>query len=117
MSAWSRPRGGGPTLGLVTLLGLFVLLLALRGQLGNFFSAANLSVLLHRNSVPAAAALGMLLVVVSGGIDLSVGSVAALVTVVTMQTFRLAYNGPEHALPAWLVADLRERGLLWDLTF
>ncbi len=73
-------------LGLLALLGLFVLLLAWRGQLGNFFSLANIQVLLHKNSIPAVAALGMLLIIVSGGIDLSVGSVVALVTVVTMQT-------------------------------
>ena len=37
----------------------------------------------------AVVALGMLVIIISGGIDLSVGSVVALVTVVTMQTFRL----------------------------
>jgi ribose/xylose/arabinose/galactoside ABC-type transport system permease subunit len=110
---WRVPRPSGPVLGLLTLLGLFVFLLAWRGQLGGFFSLANIQVLLHKNSVIAVAALGMLLVIVSGGIDLSVGSVVALVTVVTMQTFRLVYNGPEYTLPAWLVDWLGERGLLW----
>jgi ribose transport system permease protein len=78
----------GPALGLLALLGLFVLLLAWRGQLGNFLSLPNLQVLLHKSSVPAVVALGMLLVIVSGGIDLSVGSVVALVTVVAMQAYR-----------------------------
>src|SRR5262249_414404 len=81
-----RFRPSRPVLGLLTLLLLFVLLLAYRGQLGNFFSLDNIQVLLHKNSIPAVAALGMLLIIVSGGIDLSVGSVVALVTVVTMQT-------------------------------
>jgi ribose/xylose/arabinose/galactoside ABC-type transport system permease subunit len=100
-------------MGLLTLLLLFILLLAYRGQLRNFFSIDNIQVLLHKNSIPAVAALGMLLIIISGGIDLSVGSVAALVTVVTMQIFRLVYNGPEHTLPTWLVEFLTERGWLW----
>ncbi len=110
------PRPSGPMLGLLTLLLLFILLLALRGQLGNYFSLGNIQTLLHKNSINAVAALGMLLIIVSGGIDLSIGSVMALVTVVTMQVFRLVYNGPEYTLPAWLVDELRDRGLLWDGT-
>src|SRR5205823_3305618 len=106
----------GPVLGLLTLLGLFVLLLAWEGQLGSFFSLGNLQVMLHKSSVPAVIALGMLLVIVSGGIDLSVGSVVALVTVVTMQAYRLVYNGPEHALPASWVKLLRDAGLAWQGT-
>ncbi|MFM7149955.1 MAG: ABC transporter permease [Gemmataceae bacterium] len=106
----------GPMIGLVSLLALFVLLLAWRGQLGNFFSLDNLQVLFHKNSVPAVAALGMLLIIISGGIDLSIGSVVALVTVVTMQVFRLVYNGPEYALPQFLVDWLRERNQLWSGT-
>lgn len=103
----------GPVLGLVVLLAAFVALLAARGQLDEFFSRSNLQVLFHRNSVPAVAALGMLVVILSGGIDLSVGSVVAFVTVVTMQTYRLVYNGPEATFPAWLAADLERRGLVW----
>jgi ribose/xylose/arabinose/galactoside ABC-type transport system permease subunit len=49
-------------------------------------------VLLHTSCIPAVVALGMVLIILSGGIDLSVGSVVALVTVVTMQTY-LALGG------------------------
>jgi ribose transport system permease protein len=115
-SLWSRFRAGGPLLGLLSLLGLFAVLLVVRGQFANFFSVSNLQVLLHKNSIPAVVALGMLLVVVSGGIDLSVGSIVALVTVVTMQVFRLVHDGPEGTLPRGLVADLAGRGLLWKGT-
>ena len=115
-SLWTRFRAGGPIFGLLGLLGLFALLLALRGQFWNFFSGSNMQVLLHQNSIPAVAALGMLLVVVSGGIDLSIGSVVALVTVVTMQVFRMVYDGPQVALPAGVVALLRDRGWLWEAT-
>lgn len=106
-------RPSGPVLGLLVLLVLFVLLLAWRGQVGTFFSVANIQVLLHKNSIQAICALGMLLIMISGGIDLSVGSVVALVSVVTMQTFRLVYNGPEYALPKIIVEMLRDRDLLW----
>jgi ribose/xylose/arabinose/galactoside ABC-type transport system permease subunit len=82
-----------PLLGLVIVLVLFSALLAPRGELGKFLGPGNVQVLLHGNSVAAVLGLGMLLVIISGGIDLSVGSVVALVTVVTMQTYRLVYEG------------------------
>jgi ribose/xylose/arabinose/galactoside ABC-type transport system permease subunit len=107
----------GPMLGLLALLALFVFLLYLKGQLGSFFSLGNAQVLLHKSSITAVLALGMLLIIVSGGIDLSVGSVVALVTVVTMQVYRFVYNGPEYVLPSFLpeswVEVLRARGLFW----
>jgi len=37
MRPWSRIPASGPILGLLSLLGLFAVLLALRGQFGNFF--------------------------------------------------------------------------------
>src|SRR3954454_19571284 len=105
------PRLSGPMLGLLALLGLFVLLLAWKGQLGTFLALRNVQVVLHQSSIPAVVALGMLLIIVSGGIDLSVGSVVALVTVVTMQVFGLVYGGPELVLPERLVELLRGGGL------
>jgi ribose transport system permease protein len=78
----------GPMLGLLAILGLFVLLLARKGELSNFLSLGNIQVLLHQSAIPGVVALGMLLIIVSGGIDLSVGSVVAVVTVVAMQAFR-----------------------------
>jgi ribose transport system permease protein len=81
----------GPVLGLIAVLGLFILLIGLKGELHNFLSLRNLQVLVQEGTIPAVVALGMLLVIVSGGIDLSVGSVIALVTVVTMQVYRLMF--------------------------
>src|SRR5205807_6515698 len=81
----------GPVLGLVGVLGLFIVLIAFKGELGKFLSLRNLQVLVQEGTIPAVVALGMLLVIVSGGIDLSVGSVVALVTVVTMQVYRHLY--------------------------
>jgi ribose/xylose/arabinose/galactoside ABC-type transport system permease subunit len=87
------PRLSGPVLGLVVVLGLFIVLVGLRGGLVRFLSVGNAQVLVLGNTMPAVVALGMLLIMISGGIDLSVGSVVALVTVVTMWVYRLVYAG------------------------
>src|SRR5260370_39137281 len=84
----SLPAAVGLLLGRLALLLLFVGVLGWRGNLPSFLSPENLQGLLHDSTVTAVVALGMLMVIVSGGIDLSVGSVAALVTVVAMQVFR-----------------------------
>jgi ribose transport system permease protein len=114
LRAWINPSG--PLLGLLGVLALFALLLAREGKLSWFVSLDNFRILLHRNSVNAAAALGMLLVIVSGGIDLSLGSVVALVTVTAMQVFRLVYDGPESNLPENTLAFLEQHGLIWKGT-
>jgi ribose transport system permease protein len=85
----------GPVLGLIGVLALFIILIAIKGELPRFLSLGNLQVLLHEATIPAIVALGALLVIVSGGIDLSVGSVVALAGVVTMQVYRHLYKGPE----------------------
>ena len=89
---------------MAAVLGLFVLLIGLKGELHQFLSLANVQVLVHEATIPAVVALGMLLVIVSGGIDLSVGSVMALVTVVTMQVYRHLYRGPDSILGTSLAA-------------
>src|SRR5262249_10325490 len=81
------PAMSGSFLGLVFVLTVAVIVLGINGQLGNFLTLRNLQTLLHASSVAGVAALGMLLIIVSGGIDLSVGSVVALVTVVAMQVY------------------------------
>jgi ribose transport system permease protein len=113
LAALSRALGPvlGPVLGLAAVLTLFTVLLAQNGQLGNFYSLRTVQVILHKNSLVAVCALGMLLIIVSRGIDLSVGSVVALVTVVSMQTFRLVRDGPERVLPAeWVQNGLSFSG-------
>jgi ribose transport system permease protein len=84
------PLPSGPYLGLLAVVLLFVILIGTRGraELFSFLNLRNLQVLANEATIPAIAALGMLLIIISGGIDLSVGSVVALVTVVTMQTYR-----------------------------
>ena len=66
------------------LLGLAVVALVFGVLIGpRFFSAANLELMARQTVIVCVAALGMTMIVVSGGIDLSVGSVVALSTVTT----------------------------------
>jgi ribose transport system permease protein len=81
----------GPWIGFAAVLVLFSLLIGAKGGLHTFWSLGNLEVLLHEGTVPAIVGLGMLLVLISGGIDLSVGAVVALVTVVTMRVYSAMY--------------------------
>jgi ribose transport system permease protein len=83
----------GPWVGFAAVLLLFTALIGAKGGLGTFLSLGNLNVLLHEGTIPAIVALGMLLVLISGGIDLSVGAVVALVTVVTMRVYTAMYAG------------------------
>src|SRR5262249_52371960 len=81
----------GPAIGLIVVLTVFILLIAWNGEPGDlkrFLGFKNLQVLLKSITVTGVISLGALLIIITGGIDLSVGSVVALVTVVTMQVFR-----------------------------
>jgi ribose/xylose/arabinose/galactoside ABC-type transport system permease subunit len=77
----------GPALGLIGVLAVFLLLIGIKGELSSFVTLGNLRVLVHEGTVKAVIALGMLLIIITGGIDLSVGAVVALVTVVTMRVY------------------------------
>jgi ribose transport system permease protein len=83
------PLPSGPVIGLLTVAALFAVLIGLTdpNQLAYFRSLRNLQVIVFNGTITGILALGMLLVIITGGIDLSVGSVVALVTVVTMQTY------------------------------
>jgi ribose transport system permease protein len=83
--------------GVVVALVLLILFGALRYE--NFLGAFNVLSVLRYNSMFALVALGMCYVIMTGGIDLSVGSVAALGSVVA------ALCSP-YGLPAGLVAGL-----------
>jgi ribose/xylose/arabinose/galactoside ABC-type transport system permease subunit len=67
---------GGPLLGLVLVCIVFGLLVG-----PQFFRAANLELIARQTAIVCLAALGMTLVIVAAGIDLSVGSIIALCTV------------------------------------
>lgn len=82
----------GPWAGFAAVLLLFTVLIGFKGNLATFWSTGNLRVLLHENTAVAVVALGMLLVLISGGIDLSVGGVVGLVTVVVMRVYVVLYG-------------------------
>ncbi len=67
----------GPIAGLI---GIFLLFAAIGP--GSFSSSNNLETIARQTTIVGSAALGMTLIIISGGIDLSVGSMIALVTVV-----------------------------------
>jgi ribose transport system permease protein len=96
----------GPVLGLAGVLLLFIILIGThsREDLAHFLSLRNAQIIAQEATIPAVVALGALIVIVSGGIDLSVGSVVALVSVVTMQVYRHLYRGPESIVFASTVA-------------
>src|ERR1044071_6831145 len=69
----------GPVLGLILVTGLFSLNPTVREH---FFTGINCKIILLQTVIVALGALGMTMIIVSGGIDLSVGSVVALTSVV-----------------------------------
>jgi ribose transport system permease protein len=85
---FSTPRVGrsrrlinllGPFLGLFLVVGLFSLSPSVRPY---FLTGPNFKIILTQTVIVAMGTLGMTLIIVSGGIDLSVGSVVALASVV-----------------------------------
>jgi ribose transport system permease protein len=81
----------GPVLGLAGIYLLFAMI----GP-PSFSSARNLETIARQTAIVGTAALGMTLVIISGGIDLSVGSVVALSTVII--AYMLQYIMPSPVL-------------------
>jgi ribose transport system permease protein len=76
---WRWVNTLGPLFGLILVTGLFALSEELRPI---FFTGSNMKLILTQTVIVAIGALGMTMVIVSGGIDLSAGSVVALTGVV-----------------------------------
>lgn len=70
----------GPALGLVLVILIFALITDAPGR---YLSAFNLRIVLSQMVIVAIGAIGMTLIVISGGIDLSVGATIALTGVIT----------------------------------
>ena len=86
----------GPFLGLLLVIGLFSLSPTVRPY---FLTGANFKVILTQTVIVAIGTLGMTLIIVSGGIDLSVGSVVALTSVVGATTLA---KGHSPLMAGWL---------------
>jgi ribose transport system permease protein len=78
-----------PVLALVAVFELFVLIAP-----SSFATVRNIEMIARQTAIVGVAALGMTLVIISGGIDLSVGSVVALSTVVIAWLLEYAGAGP-----------------------
>lgn len=93
-------RAIGPFFGLLLVLGLFSLSAEVRPYL---FTGGNVKIILIQTVIVAIGALGMTLIIVGGGIDLSVGSVVALTSVLGA-TLLLNGQPPVVALAAGVAA-------------
>ena len=70
----------GPLLGLILVIGIFAILI---GEPERYLSLKNLRTVLAQTVIVAIGAIGMTIIVIAGGIDLSVGSSIALTGVIT----------------------------------
>src|SRR3954470_10664482 len=75
----------GPFLGLIAVLAIFALMTDSPSQ---YLSVRNFRIVVAQTVIVALGAIGMTMIIVSGGIDLSVGSVIALTGVVTALAVR-----------------------------
>lgn len=82
----------GPLLGLALVIGFFALLTP---DAESYLGMRNLRVVLSQTVIVALGAIGMTLIIVSGGIDLSVGSAVALAGVIAALVLR------DGGAPAW----------------
>jgi ribose transport system permease protein len=99
----------GPYVGLLLVVGIFCVLTYSKGGQGllkGFLSWGNWRLMAVQSAVAATVALGMTVIMISGGIDLSVGYVVSLVTVTTMLTYRWANTHPGWAGVASMCAVL-----------
>ena len=84
----------GPILGLTFVAIIFGFLVG-----PQFFRGSNIELIARQTAIVCTASLGMTMVIVAGGIDLSVGSIVALTTVVIALMLR-ADHGPAAAAAA-----------------
>ena len=99
-------RGGGHSFGVWVALVAMILFGLMRYE--NFGGAYNISSFLNYNAMFIVISVGMCFVILTGGIDLSVGSVAAFTSVVAAY---LSPYGIQVALPGAVLAGLAIGGL------
>src|ERR1041384_620091 len=78
----------GPFLGLLFVIGIFSVKSDVRAV---FLTGGNFKIIFTQTVIVAIGALGMTLIIVSGGIDLSVGSIVALTSVVGAKLLSLPH--------------------------
>ena len=91
--AWSL----GPLLGLVVVSLIFGAIeyqvATDEGREAQFFTPQSVQVVLNHASLIGVAALGMTLIIIAGGIDLSAGTAIALTATVTAWIYREGFDG------------------------
>ncbi len=86
-----------------TVLGLIIMVVIFSSMTPVFLTERNLINILQQSSINACIAIGMTLVIISGGIDLSVGPVAALAAVISASLLMAGYPVPVVLLSALAV--------------
>ena len=105
-----------------TLLGLLAVALLFGLLVGwQFFEPANLELMARQTAIVCMAALGMTVVIVAGGIDLSVGSIIALswpIQCVAAATCRAGKTSPARpiARPRHGGSDVKSSASPWSFT-
>jgi ribose transport system permease protein len=92
----------GPFLGLLLVIGIFSIKPEVREV---FLTGGNFKIIFTQTVIVAIGALGMTLIIVSGGIDLSVGSVVALASVVGARFLALEHPWSTAGVIAMTVAS------------
>ena len=96
-------RALAPFAGLALVISIFALL---SGSAAQYLSIPNLRIVLAQTVIVAIGAIGMTIIIVSGGIDLSVGSVIALTSVVTALALAFFATIAAGLYPAWRIGRL-----------
>lgn len=79
----------GPFVGLALVVAIFSFLTWRKGTLDDFLAWENFRLIFTHAAIIAVAGLGMTIIMITGGIDLSVGYVISLATVIMMEVFHL----------------------------
>src|SRR5437879_3148099 len=90
----------GPAVGLILVIVVFGVLM---DSPARYLSSFNLRIVLSQTVIVALGAIGMTMIVVSGGIDLSVGATIALTGVVTALAIRSGWPPSGAVVAAMLV--------------
>ena len=103
--AWATARAALFLLRARAILVLILLLVLFAVLAPEFLTANNLSILTKHVAITALLAVGMTFVILTGGIDLSVGSIAGLSGMVAgyLLTQRISFGGATHYPPAAVV--------------
>jgi ribose transport system permease protein len=86
-----------------TVAGLIIMVVVFASMSDIFLTQRNIINILQQSSINACIAIGMTLVIISGGIDLSVGPVAALAAVISASLLMAGFPVPLVLLSALLV--------------